>query len=134
MAVKVDGKELEKDNQVSVGPGTKIEFGDEAVFQASACTSARSCMLVSSQSLLWSFVMQGPRPGPCLARASWRFLTVLPRPVLVDHAANQALLPCLLLGCIQGIALATVYTAVHRIDPRQRCSAAQVERNAFAHA
>lgn len=38
VAVKVDGKELEKDKQVSVGPGSKIAFGDEAVFQASSCT------------------------------------------------------------------------------------------------
>lgn len=49
VAVKVDGKELEKDNQVSVGPGSKIAFGDEAVFQASSCASVRSCILVTNQ-------------------------------------------------------------------------------------
>ena len=38
VAVKVDGKDLEKDSQVSVGPGSKIAFGDEAVYQASSCT------------------------------------------------------------------------------------------------
>ena len=34
VAVKVDGKELEKDSETSIGPGTKIAFGEDAIFLA----------------------------------------------------------------------------------------------------
>lgn len=39
--MKVDGKELGKDSQVSVGPGSKIEFGSDAVFQARLTLKAK---------------------------------------------------------------------------------------------
>jgi hypothetical protein len=34
VAVKVDGKELETDSETSIGPGTKIAFGEDAIFLA----------------------------------------------------------------------------------------------------
>ncbi|KAK9844016.1 hypothetical protein WJX81_001969 [Elliptochloris bilobata] len=49
VAVKVDGKDLEKDSQVSVGPGSKIAFGDEAVFQVERNAFAHASTGAASQ-------------------------------------------------------------------------------------
>lgn len=44
----MDGKELDKDGQVSIGPGSKIEFGSDAVFQARPTLKAKYALFPSA--------------------------------------------------------------------------------------